>query len=309
MVKLARYLKFKGNNSELQKRQQQARALLSQCHLCPRKCGVNRLQDEHGFCGLGRDCIVASYGPHHGEEPCISGRNGSGTIFFSGCNLKCVFCQNWDISNDCQGSIADSKSIAKIMILLQKMGCHNINLVTPTHVVPHIIEALSLAIDSGLNIPIVYNSSGYENVETLKLLDGLVDIYMPDFKFWNTTTSHLYTNAPDYPQVARVAIKEMHKQVGDLVVDKQNIAIQGLLIRHLVMPNCLADTEQITEWIASQISPSTAVNIMAQYRPYGKVSSVKSHNQFENIARRITPDEFDMALYLAKKAGLTRIIC
>lgn len=273
--------------------------ILEHCTLCPRNCKVNRLNDEKGFCGVGLLPLVSSVGPHFGEEPELVGRNGSGTIFFAGCNLGCLFCQNYDISHLRHGDEISTKDLAKEMLTLQKAGCHNINLVTPSHVVPQIVEALIYAVEKGLDIPIVYNTGGYDALDTLKLLDGIVDIYMPDAKFVDPKNSKKYCNAEDYPDIMKTAIKEMHRQVGDLIVSK-GIAVKGLLVRHLVMPQGLAGTREAIHFLATEISRNTYVNIMDQYRPYYKASD------FPEINRRITQAEYEEAVEMARKEGLWR---
>ncbi len=286
---------------ELEEKVKKAVGLLENCKICPRECGVNRIKGEKGFCRTGRKAIVASYNPHFGEEAPLVGKNGSGTIFISSCNLLCSFCQNYEISHLMEGIEVESEQIAYMMLELQKMGCHNINFVTPTHVVPQILEALLVAVKQGLNIPLVYNSGGYDKKETIKLLEGIFDIYMPDFKFWDSKWSAKYMNAPDYRERAKEAIKEMHRQVGDLIVNEEGIAVKGLIIRHLVMPNGVAGTEHIMKFIAEEISKNTYVNIMDQYRPCGK--SVED----PVINRMITIEEYREAIEFAKKAGLKRL--
>lgn len=288
--------------SILSQRVEALKKILQQCTLCPRMCRVNRLKDERSsFCKTGRDAVVSSFFPHFGEERPLVGAGGSGTIFFTHCNLLCSFCQNYDISHEGYGNEKNPQQIARMMIHLQKAGCHNINFVTPTHVVPQIVEALEIAISMGLNLPLVYNCGGYENVETLKLLEGIFDIYMPDFKFWDGSVSKRFTGAQDYPEVARRALKEMHRQVGDLIIDDSGIAKRGILLRHLVMPSNLANTEKIMEFIANEISRNTYVNIMPQYRPCGKVHSDK------DAAKPITAKEFESAISSALKAGIKRL--
>jgi putative pyruvate formate lyase activating enzyme len=279
---------------------------LAACQLCPRQCKTNRLHDALGECGTGLQARVASYGPHLGEEDCLRGWRGSGTIFFTGCNLHCVFCQNWDISHECEGRIVSPQQLAAIMLDLQAMGCHNINWVTPTHVVPQALEALAIAVEKGLRLPIVYNTGGYDSVHTLRWLDGIVDIYMPDFKFWNPATSARLMRARNYPAVARRAIREMHRQVGDLVCDTQGLARRGLLVRHLVMPNDLAGTYQIANWLAQELSPDTFINVMGQYHPAGAVAQAASAARYPDLARSITVAELRAALRLARAAGLHR---
>ncbi len=244
---------------------------------------------------------MASYSPHFGEEAPLVGRNGSGTIFLSSCNLLCVFCQNYEISHLNEGVDIEPEQIAAMMVELAKTGCHNINFVTPTHVVPQLLEALMLAIEQGLRIPLVYNSGGYDRRETLELLDGVFDIYMPDFKFWEREWSERYCDAPDYSEFAKEAIKEMHGQVGDLVVNEEGIAIRGLLVRHLVMPNNVAGTYEIMRFLAEEISANTYVNVMDQYRPCGKAEEDYA------IRERLTSQEFKDAMEAAKRAGLTRL--
>jgi putative pyruvate formate lyase activating enzyme len=244
-------------SGELTVRIEKSPAVLEECRLCPRRCKVNRLADQKGVCKTGWLAMVASYAPHFGEEAVLVGESGSGTIFFSHCNLGCVFCQNYSISHLGEGNEVASDRLAAMMIGLQEMGCHNINFVTPSHVVAQILEALPEAIAKGLRVPLVYNSSGYDSVETLALLDGVVDIYMPDFKFWDRESSLRLAGALDYPERARAAITEMHRQVGDLIIDKRGIARRGLLVRHLVMPAGLAETRSILEFLADKISADT----------------------------------------------------
>ncbi len=285
----------------LEERAEKARSILEKCQLCPRKCGVNRLRGEKGICKTGRQAEVSSYGPHFGEERPLVGNGGSGTIFMTNCSLLCVFCQNYEISHLGEGYQVTPEILAAMMVDLQTQGCHNINFVTPTHVVPQIMAALLKAIPYGLNVPLVYNCSGYEEVETLKLLDGIFDIYMPDFKFWDSDKAKRYCNAPDYPEKARLALKEMHRQVGDLQLDSRGIATRGLLVRHLVMPENVAGTKEIMNFIAEEISKNTYVNIMNQYRPCGKAF------EYKEIARPITQKEYIMALQWASEAGLKRL--
>jgi putative pyruvate formate lyase activating enzyme len=283
---------------ELRNRVRQAYELLNPCALCGRYCPVNRMEDEVGFCQTGKTALVSSYGPHYGEEPPLVGESGSGTIFFSSCNLGCVFCQNFEISIEKEGIFYSEKELVRVMMKLQKMGCHNINLVTPTHQMPIIIESIMLAAEEGLDLPVVWNCGGYETQEVLEILDGIVDIYMPDFKFWDEEPSGKYLQAPGYPDVARAAIKEMYRQVGDLTMDERGIAYRGLLVRHLVMPGNLAGTDKFISWLASEVSPNTYVNIMNQYRPCFRAP------EFMEINRRITAEEYKQAVEWAKKAGL-----
>lgn len=288
-------------DGELETRIEKTSALMETCHLCPRECGVNRLEGEKGYCRTGRNARIASYNAHFGEEAPLVGRRGSGTIFLSSCNLLCSFCQNYEISHLNEGVEVEPAQMAAMMIQLAERGCHNINFVTPTHAIVPILEALGLAIEQGLNVPLVYNSGGYESVETLTLLDGIFDIYMPDFKFWEDRWGERFCNAPDYGEVARTAIREMHRQVGDLRVDDEGIAVRGLLIRHLVMPNDVAGTDRVMDFLAREISSDTYVNVMDQYRPCGNADSDALIN------RRLTSQEFREAVDAAKKAGLSRL--
>lgn len=287
---------------ELQVRLKDALAALTCCTLCPRACQANRAAGETGTCQIGRYARVASYFAHFGEEDPLRGWRGSGTIFFAQCNLRCVFCQNYDISQ--HGCFAETppEHLAGMMLALQQGGCHNINLVTPSHVVPQILEALLLAVEAGLRLPLVYNTSGYDTVNTLQALDGIVDIYMPDFKMWDSDHAAQYLNARNYPQVARAALREMHRQVGVLRVDEQGLAQRGVLVRHLVMPEGIAGTAQVAEFLASELSPNTYLNLMAQYHPAGKVTT----STFPQINRPITPEEYRAAVQAARRAGLHR---
>jgi len=294
------YLKLY-EDGELEIRINKSLDLMEACHLCPRECGVNRLKGETGYCGTGRKARVASYNPHYGEEAPLVGRNGSGTIFLSSCNLLCGFCQNYEISHLAEGVEVEPVHMAAMMIHLAERGCHNINFVTPTHVVPQILEALIPAIEQGLKVPLVYNSGGYDRKETLELLDGIFDIYMPDFKFSRNKWAARFCNAPDYADVAMKAIEEMHRQVGDLVIDDEGIGLRGLLLRHLVMPNDVAGTGKIMEFIAEEISKDTYINVMDQYRPCGNAE------QDEYINRRLTAPEYRDAISSFKNAGLTRL--
>ncbi len=263
--------------------------LLSPCRLCPRECRVDRHKGELGNCKAGFRPKVSSCHQHFGEEYCLVGRFGSGTIFFTHCNLHCVYCQNYDISQHGIGREITIERLAGMMIELQELGCHNINLVTPTPWVPQIVEALSVASENGLKIPIVYNCGGYESVETLKLLEGIIDIYMPDIKYGDNEKGKKYSDVPDYWDVVRKAVKEMHRQVGDLTIEN-GIALRGLLIRHLVLPNNLADTKKCLDFIADEISKNSFVNLMDQYYPAFRA------NAFPELSRRITPKEYMEAL-------------
>ena len=290
-------------SGELAKRVERAIQSLESCTVCPRNCRVNRLANKTATCHTGRYAKVSSYFPHFGEEDCLRGWRGSGTIFFSYCNLRCVFCQNFDISQLGYGREVSPKELADMMLELQQLGCHNINFVTPEHVVPQILEALLLAVEGGLRLPLVYNTSAYDSMDSLELMDGIVDIYMPDFKFWDPQLSLRYLKARDYPEVARRVIKEMHRQVGDLKFDEHGLAKRGLLVRHLVMPGEVAGTEEILRWLATEVSKDTYVNIMAQYHPAGRVSE----GEFPEINRRITSEEFNRALEIAHEVGLWRL--
>lgn len=288
-------------NSRLQAKALQAATRLSNCTLCPRQCGVNRRAGEKGFCRTGDRAIVASWHAHFGEESPLVGKNGSGAIFFSHCNLLCNFCQNFDISHRGEGSEKSPEALAQIMLNLQAAGCHNINFVTPSHVVPQILSALVIAAENGLEIPLVFNSSGYDSVDTLKILDGVIDIYMPDFKFWDPSIAEKTCRAPDYPEVARQAMVEMHRQVGDLIIDTDGLASSGLLVRHLVLPQGLASTRQVMTFIAEQVSENTYVNIMNQYRPCGRAAEV------EAMDRLATGKEVIDAVTEARAAGIARL--
>ncbi len=288
-----------------QEKVERALEALRKCEVCPRHCHIDRLEDRTAVCRTGRYSYVASAFPHFGEEDCLRGWRGSGTIFFSFCNLKCVFCQNFDISWQGNGQALKPEQLAGIMIHLQESGCHNINFVTPEHVVPQIVEAIPLAINKGLNLPIVYNTSAYDSMHSLRLMEGIVDIYMPDFKFWDAELSFLYMSARDYPETARAAIKEMHRQVGPLRFDKDGLALRGLLVRHLVMPHGISQTRDICRFIANEVSRDTYINIMDQYRPAGRV--LTRPEKYGLISRRTTNAEYEEALAIARDEGLYRI--
>ncbi len=289
-------------SGELQRRAEQSHDILKACCLCPRVCGINRLEGIHGLCATGRSVRLAGYAPHFGEEQPLVGTHGSGTIFFASCNLRCCFCQNYEISHFPENYPEFSgEELAEIMLKLQRKGCHNINLVSPGHVVPQIIEALIIALEQGLEVPIIYNSSGYEAEKTLEILDGVIDIYMPDFKFWSAQSSRTYCNAEDYPAAARAALLSMHRQVGDLVIDDRGLAAEGLLVRHLVMPGTLSETKEILAFIAASISPRTYVNIMDQYRACGTA------HRHPELNRPVSSEEYLEALRFAEQTGLTRI--
>ncbi|MDZ7262469.1 MAG: radical SAM protein [candidate division KSB1 bacterium] len=285
---------------ELNSRVEALQALLKECRVCPRHCGVNRLEGELGVCQAGAELVVSSAFAHFGEEPPLVGRYGSGTIFLTHCNLRCIFCQNYDISHGGLGHIVTPEELARLMMYLQNSRCHNINFVTPTHYTPQIIAALPTAITMGLRLPIVYNCGGYESLEVLRLLDGIIDIYMPDAKYADSQWAQRYSNAPDYFEVMTQALKEMHRQVGDLRLDEQGIAYRGLLIRHLVMPNGVAGTREVVKFIAQELSRDSYVNLMDQYRP-----CYQAH-RYPEINRRITYSEYAEAVNLAQEAGLYR---
>ena len=285
----------------LRQRKQDALSRLAACDLCPRRCGVNRLGAEIGICRTGRNAWVSDADAHFGEEEPLVGTHGSGTIFFTHCSLGCCFCQNYDISHLGAGREVSAETLAASMLRLQEKGCHNINLVTPSHVVPQILEALMIAAENGLRIPLVYNTSAYDRVETLALLDGIVDIYMPDFKFWESETAGATCDAADYPEIAKAAIREMHRQVGDLTLNAEGLAVRGLLVRHLVLPENLAGTDRVMAFLANDISKDTYVNIMNQYYPCGTASRIPA------LKRKITTAEFEAAIDMARKAGIHRL--
>ncbi len=288
-------------SGRLQKNIQRALRWLKKCTLCPRFCRVDRLSGETGYCRTGRLAVLASYGPHFGEEDPLVGRNGSGTIFFANCNLLCIFCQNYDISHEGRGHTVTAEQLAAVMLELQRQGCHNINFVTPSHVIAQILEALPLAVENGLRVPLVYNCGGYERVSALRLLEGIVDIYMPDFKFWESRVAEALCGASDYPERARRALVEMHRQVGELQIDPSGVAVRGVLLRHLVMPGGLSGTPSILHFISTRVSPNTYVNLMDQYRPCGQAFGTP------HLGRRITAEEYQEALRCAEREGLTRL--
>ena len=290
-------------SGELARRVEIGLEKLADCALCPRNCHVNRLEDKTKTCRTGRYAVVSSYFAHFGEGRCLRGTRGSGTIFFSWCNLRCVFCQNYDISWQGEGRTVKPEQLAEMMLSLEDQGCHNINFVTPAHVVPQILEALLLAAPSGLRLPLVYNTSAYDSLDSLALMDGVVDIYMPDFKFWDPEKARRYAKAPDYPEAAGCAIREMHRQVGPLVMDDEGVALRGVLLRHLVMPGGARGTAEILQWIGRELSPDTYVNLMAQYRPAGEVNA----QQYFEIDRGISPEEFRQAREAFRAAGLSRL--
>ena len=289
-------------SGQLQRRAEIGRRLLRRCTLCPRRCRLDRIAGEIGRCGIGGRARIAGYGPHFGEEAVLVGRGGSGTIFLTGCSLGCCFCQNFAISRgDEPGQEVEDGEFAAIMLELQALGCSNINLVTPSHVVPQILAALVQAVDGGLRIPLVYNSSGYDSAVALDLLAGAVDIYLPDCKFWLPETAARYAGAPDYPDCARRAIQRMHRQVGDLDIGPDGLARRGLLVRHLLMPGLGAETAAIFRFLATEIAPRTYVNLMAQYHPCGEAE------RYPELCRGVSGAEYRRALASARALGLTRL--
>jgi len=297
---LASYLEL-FQDGRLRDRVEAALSSLESCSHCPRGCGVNRLAGDTGKCRTPREAIVSSYGPHFGEEAPLVGRHGSGTIFFTNCNLECLFCQNYPVSQMGEGESVSREELARIMLWLQAGGCHNINLVSPSHVVPQILEGLELAAERGLRLPLVYNSGGYDSVDTLKMLDGIIDVYMPDMKYDDEKTARELSGIENYPSVNRAAIREMHRQVGDLETDDEGVARRGLLVRHLVLPQALAGTKGVVNFLSKEVSRDTYVNIMAQYRPCHKAFGVPG------LERRISSTEFQDALLSAREAGLSRL--
>lgn len=288
-------------SGELARRRDRALSILASCALCPRRCGVDRLDDGRGVCGVGRLAVASTAHAHFGEEGPLVGDAGSGTVFFGGCNLRCLFCQNFEISHEPGGDEATTGRLAALMMRVKELGCHNLNLVTPTHVVPQILEALEVAAQDGFDLPIVYNTGGYDSLETLALLDGVVDIYMPDVKFFDAAAADRFAGAPDYPETVRAAVREMHRQVGDLVVSDDGLAVRGLLVRHLVMPGMLEDTRRILAFLAGEISRDTYVNVMAQYRPEYRACELPP------IDRALSREEWRAAVGLAREAGLHRL--
>jgi len=289
------------HSGELQARVQEAYRRLSACTICAWECKVDRRAGKLGICRTSEVARVSSYGPHMGEEDPLRGWRGSGTIFFTRCNLHCQYCQNHDISQTDAGDLTEPEELAAMMLELQAAGCHNINLVSPSHVVPQILAGLLIAARAGLRLPLVYNTGGYDSLETLALLDGVVDIYMPDMKYASASIARQYSRIPNYPAVNQAAVREMHRQVGDLQLNRQGLAVRGLLVRHLVLPNHLAGTEKIVQFLAQEISPNTYLNLMDQYRPAFKAS------QYPKLNRRITSEEYQAAVQAALDAGLHRL--
>jgi putative pyruvate formate lyase activating enzyme len=288
-------------SGELRDRVARAYEHLSVCDVCARNCDVDRRGGQVGVCRTGERAKVSSYGPHLGEEDPLRGWRGSGTIFFTRCNLKCQFCQNHDISQTDAGYEVEPEQLASIMLELQAQGCHNINFVSPSHVVPQIMAAVFIAAEAGLRLPLVYNSGGYDSMAMLELLDGVIDIYMPDMKYADAEIARRYSKIPDYPQVNQSAVREMHRQVGDLYINQEGLALRGLLVRHLVLPENLAGTDEIVEFLSTEISPNTYLNLMDQYRP-----AYKAHH-FPELNRRVTSQEYEAAVRMARDAGLNRL--
>ncbi|MGD1991691.1 MAG: radical SAM protein [Anaerolineae bacterium] len=286
-------------SGELERRVKQAYERMHACDLCPRQCDVDRAE-ETGACRTGMEAVVSSFAPHFGEEDPLRGYSGSGTIFFAWCNLNCQYCQNYDISQLGRGRAVEAEDLASMMLTLQSQGCHNINLVSPSHVVAPILAALLIAAEAGLRRPIVYNTGGYDAASTLELLDGVVDIYMPDMKYADAEVGHRYSRVRNYPQINQAAVREMHRQVGDLVLDQDGIALRGLLIRHLILPGGLAGTAEIARFLAQEISQNTYINVMDQYRPCYRAHELPPLN------RSITPAEYEAAIETARRSGLHR---
>jgi putative pyruvate formate lyase activating enzyme len=299
MTFIPSYINLK-KTGELGKKVAELYKILESCELCPRKCRVNRFENEKGYCQMGKDMVVSSYGPHFGEEKVLVGLFGSGTIFLAGCNLLCVYCQNYEVSYLREGGKISERRTADLMLDLQSRGCHNINFVTPTHFTPQLVKSLEIAAEEGLRIPIVWNCGGYENVEIIKILDGIVDIYMPDMKYGNNESARKYSNAPDYFERCKEAVEEMYYQVGDLKLDKDGVAYRGLLIRHLILPNNLAGSENVLYFV-QKLSRNSYINIMDQYRPEGRAW------KYQELSRHILREEFTQAIEIANKLGLQRL--
>lgn len=287
------------NSGKLNKIVDEAFKLLESCSICPRKCKVNRLKNEKGFCKTGLKPAVCSFMSHHGEEPPISGERGSGTIFFSNCNMSCVYCQNYEFSQEGKGREVDSEELANIMMGLQRLSCHNINFVTPTHVMPQILKALTIAIPAGLNVPLVYNTGGYELPEVIRLLEGIVDVYLPDMRYADESSAVKYSSAPGYPEHNRESVKEMHRQAGVAKINEEGIIERGVIIRHLVLPNNISGTEKIMKFISEELSKETYISLMSQYRPYHKADS------FKELSRRLNFEEYKKAKQIMEKYGLS----
>lgn len=289
-------------SGELKKRGEALWKIMESCRLCPRECGVNRLEGDEGFCGASSQLEIADHHPHFGEEESLVGEGGSGTIFFTNCGLRCVFCINWEISQGGEGHPRSIEDMAAMMLHLQQIGCHNINLVTPTHYSPHIVLAVDVAASRGLRLPLVYNTCGWERLEILKMLDGIIDIYLPDFKYWDGNMAAKYSSQADtYPEITKIALREMHRQVGVAKPAPDVLMYRGLIIRHLVMPNRVSGTRKVVQWIAKNLPKDTYLNLMSQYTPMHKAF------EYPEIARQITREEYDEALQWAKEAGLTNL--
>jgi len=289
-------------SGELKKRGESMWKMMEKCALCPRMCGVNKIKGEKGFCGADAQLVIASFNPHFGEERSLVGTGGSGTIFLTHCSLRCVFCINWEISQGGEGFSRSIEDFANMMLALQKRGCHNINVVTPTHYSPHIVLALDLAASKGLHLPLVYNTCGWERVEILKILDGIVDIYLPDFKYADGEKAAKYSSgASAYPEITKQALLEMHNQVGVAKPAENGLMYRGLMIRHLVMPNQVSGTKKVIEWIAENLPKDTYLNLMSQYRPMYKA------DKYSKISRRLTHEEYTDAINWANEAGLTNL--
>ncbi len=284
---------------QLEERIKQAFKLIESCSICPRRCGINRLSDQKGFCNSGYLPRIYSYMPHFGEEPCISGYRGSGAIFFSGCNMSCVYCQNYKFSQLNQGREIKLEDLAQVMLDLQQVGCHNINLVTPTHIMPQILEALSIAIPKGLRLPLIYNTSGYELPEILMLLDNIIDIFLVDMRYSENCISKRYSNAADYPEINKAAVKQMYKQVGTAKFDKHGLIYKGIIIRHLVLPDNISGTNEIMRFIALEISPETHISLMSQYTPCYKAGNIPE------LSRYISQQEYNMAKRAMEASGIS----
>lgn len=285
-------------NGNLKKVAHKTFKMLESCQICPRRCKANRLKNEKGFCKTGLKPMVCTFLPHHGEEPPISGVNGSGAIFFSYCNMACVYCQNYEFSQLGQGKEVDFEELADIMLKLQKTGCHNINLVTPTHIMPQILKALELAIPKGLRIPLVYNTGGYELPEIIEMLEGIIDIYLPDMRYADSDKAVKFSLATDYPKYNQESVKEMHRQAGIADIDSAGIIKRGLIIRHLVLPNNISGTEKTMKFIAKELSTETYISLMSQYLPYHKAKG------FKEIARRLHSQEYAQAKQIMGNFGL-----
>lgn len=287
-------------SGDLRERVEKAKEISKRCVLCPRVCMANRYKGDIGECGVGRYALISAYGPHFGEERVLRGWRGSGTVFFAGCNMRCVYCQNYEISQYKEGYEVSPEELAWIFLRVQEMGCHNLNLVTPSHVIWQILEALYIAVQRGFKLPIVYNTSSYDSIQSLKLMEGIVDVYMPDIKYSDSKVAEKYSGVKNYWEVAKKALKEMHKQVGDLVINEQGLAVRGLLIRHLVLPNNVAGSKEVIKFIAEEVSKNSWVNIMDQYYPTYRAF------EYHEISRRITGKEYYEVVEFARKMGIHR---